>query len=357
MGSQIIKQCYRSLFFVLISCSVSGANGQIREEHPKKKELNLYSARHYQSDEILYKNFTEKTGIKINRIEANDNALVERLKSEGNKSPADVIMLVDASRLWKTENEGLFQPIHSKYLEERIPENLRSKKDASGSTWFGLTTRARMIVYNKSKVASANVDTYEKLADPINQGLVCTRSGSHPYMLSLIGSMIELHGEKATENWAKGMVTNMARSPKGGDTDQIKAVASGECGVTLSNSYYLARLIKSSKPEDQAIIQNIGFVWPNQQSTGTHINITGAGVAKNAPHPKAAIEFMEYLVSDDAQKYFANGNNEWSVVKSIQLENDTLKKLGNFIAENVSVDAMAKNQKNAQKILDRVGYR
>ena len=357
MDSQKIQQGCRFLILGWVCCYGNMVGAQTPETIPEKKELNLYSARHYQADETLYKKFTEKTGIKINRIEATDNALVERLKSEGNQSPADVIMLVDASRLWKSENEGLFQPIHSKYLEERIPENLRSKKDLFGSTWFGLTTRARMIVYNKAKVPANHVDTYEKIAEPINKGLVCTRSGSHPYMLSLIGSMIELNGEKATEAWAKGMVNNMARSPKGGDTDQIKAVASGECGVTLTNSYYLARLIKSNKLEDQEVVSKIGFIWPNQQTTGTHINITGAGVAKNAPHPKAAIEFMEYLASDEAQKYFANGNNEWAAVKTVEVENDTLKKLGNFIAENVSVEAMAKNQKTAQKILDRAGYR
>ena len=357
MGHRKFQQ-HISFLIVLVGCGFGFiTNAQTNTASSSEKELNLYSARHYQTDELLYSEFTKKTGIKINRIEASDNALFERLKSEGNKSPADVIMLVDASRLWKSENEGLFKPIHSKLLEEKIPENLRSKKDTYGSTWFGLTTRARMIVYNKSKVKPSDIDTYEKLAHPINKGLVCTRSGSHPYMLSLIGSMIELRGEQATEEWAKGMVSNMARSPKGGDTDQIKSVATGECGVTLTNSYYLARLMKSSKTEDQTMMSNIGFIWPNQQTTGTHINITGAGVAKNAPHPKAALEFMEYLVSDDAQKYFANRNNEWAVVKTVEVENDVLKKLGNFISENVPVEAMAKNQKLAQKILDQVGYR
>jgi iron(III) transport system substrate-binding protein len=321
------------------------------------KTLNLYSARHYQTDEALYSDFTKKTGIKINRIEADDNALAERLKSEGANSPADVILMVDAARLWRAQIDGFFKPIHSQYLESRIPANLRSKPDPEGSTWFGFSTRARLVVYNKAKVNPQDVDTYEKLAEPMNKGKVCTRSGAHPYMLSLIGAMIERRGEAATEEWAKGMVANMARPPRGGDTDQIKAVASGECGVALANSYYLVRLLRSTKPEDQAIVSNIGFVWPNQKTTGTHINIAGGGVAKNAPHSQAAIQFLEYLASDSAQEYFANGNNEWPVVKSVKIENPGLKMLGSFKAENISIAAIGKNQIAAQRLLDRVGYK
>ena len=321
------------------------------------KELNLYSARHYQTDEALYSDFTKKTGIKINRIEADDNALAERLKSEGANSPADVILMVDAARLWRAQIDGFFKPIQSKYLESRIPENLRSKSEPEGSTWFGFSTRARLVVYNKAKINPLDVDTYEKLAEPINKGKVCTRSGAHPYMLSLIGAMIERRGEKATEEWAKGMVVNMARPPRGGDTDQIKAVASGECGVALTNSYYLVRLLRSNNPEDQAIVSRIGFAWPNQKTTGVHINIAGGGVAKNAPHSKAAIQFLEYLASDSAQEYFANGNNEWPVVKSVKIENEGLKILGPYKAENISIAAIGKNQIAAQRLLDRVGYK
>jgi iron(III) transport system substrate-binding protein len=321
------------------------------------KELNLYSARHYQTDEALYSDFTKKTGIKINRIEADDNALAERLKSEGANSPADVILMVDAARLWRAQIDGFFKPLQSKYLENRIPANLRSQSEPEGSTWFGFSTRARLMVYNKSKVNPLDVDTYEKLAETVNKGRVCTRSGAHPYMLSLIGAMIERRGELATEEWAKSMVANMARPPRGGDTDQIKAVASGECGVALTNSYYLVRLLRSTKPEDQAIVSKIGFIWPNQQTTGVHINIAGGGVAKNAPHPQAAKQFLEYLASDSAQEYFANGNNEWPVVKSVKIENEGLKALGPFKAENISIAAIGKNQIAAQRLLDRVGYK
>ncbi len=319
--------------------------------------MNLYSARHYQTDEVLYSNFTKQTGIKINRIEADDNALFERLKTEGKNSPADVIVMVDAARIWRAEIEGFFQPVQSKILNTRIPANLRGKDDGKGAEWYGFSTRARLIVYNKDKVNPANVATYESLADPVNKGKVCTRSGSHPYNLSLIGSMIERHGEKATEQWAKNMVANFARPPRGGDTDQIKGVASGECGVAIANSYYYVRLLRSTKPEDIAAMKNVGFVWPNAKTSGTHFNIAGGGVAKNAPHRDAAVKFLEYLASDEAQTYFADGNNEWPAVSKVQVQNPALESLGKFKMENVSVASIGKNQIAAQRILDRVGYK
>ncbi len=319
--------------------------------------LNLYSARHYQTDEALYAEFTKQTGIKINRIEADDNALLERLRSEGKNSPADVILMVDAARLWRAEIDGLFQPIQSKVLDARIPKNFRSNDIGKGSQWFGFSSRARVIVYDKASINPKTIDTYEKLAEPANKGKVCTRSGSHPYMLSLIGAMYELQGEAKTEAWAKGMVANMARAPKGGDTDQIRAVASGECGVVLTNSYYLARLMRSTKPADMQVVAKVGLIWPNQNGSGTHMNISGGGVASNAPNKAAAIKFLEYLASDSAQQYFANGNNEWPIVKSVKTSNEALNKLGSFKQENVSIAAIGKNQIHAQKILDRVSYK
>ncbi len=325
--------------------------------HAQEKVLNLYSARHYQTDEQLYSNFTKQTGIKINRIEAEDNPLLERLKNEGKNSPADVVLLVDAARLWRAQIDGLFQPVKSKALDARIPANLRGKDDGKGSEWYGFSTRGRIIVYNKANVKPEDVSTYESLADPKNKGKVCTRSGSHPYMLSLIGSLIEHDGEAATEKWAHGMVTNFARPPRGGDTDQIKGVASGECGVAVANTYYYVRLLRSTKPEDKELMSKVGFIWPNQKTSGTHLNISGGGVAKNAPHRDAAVKFLEYLASDEAQGYFANGNNEWPVVSSAVAANPTLESLGKFKAENISIATVGKNQIAAQKILDRVGYK
>jgi iron(III) transport system substrate-binding protein len=242
-------------------------------------------------------------------------------------------------------------------LDARIPKNFRSNDIGQGSQWFGFSSRARVIVYNKASMNPKDIDSYEKLADPINKGKVCTRSGSHPYMLSLIGAMYERQGEAKTEAWAKGMVANMARAPKGGDTDQIKAVASGECGVALTNSYYLARLMRSTKPADMQVVAKVGLIWPNQASSGVHMNIAGGAVASYAPNKAAAIKFLEYLSSDSAQQYFANGNNEWPVVKSVKTSNEALNKLGNFKQENISIASIGKNQIYAQKILDRVSYK
>jgi iron(III) transport system substrate-binding protein len=334
--------------------SAAASSSAIAQE---EKVLNLYSSRHYQTDEQLYSNFTRQTGIKINRIEAEDNPLLERLRNEGKNSPADVILMVDAARLWRAQIEGLFQPVKSKVLDARIPANLRGKDDGNGSEWYGFSTRGRVIVYNKANVNPEDVSTYESLADPKNKGKVCTRSGSHPYMLSMIGSMIERNGEAATEKWAQGVVNNFARPPRGGDTDQIKGVATGECGVAVANTYYYVRLLRSNKPEDKELISKVGLIWPNQKTSGTHLNISGGGVAKNAPHREAAVKFLEYLASDEAQTYFANGNNEWPVVKSAVASNPALESLGKFKAENVSIATIGKNQIAAQKILDRVGYK
>ncbi len=319
--------------------------------------LNLYSARHYQTDEALYQNFTQATGIRIQRIDADDAGILARLKTEGAASPADVILLVDASRLWRAEVDGLFQPLRSKTLETRIPSTLRGKDDGQGSQWFGFSTRARVIVYNKASVKAEDVDTYEKLAAPQNKGKLCVRSGSHPYNLSLFGSMLEHLGPAATETWLAGLVANMARNPKGGDTDQILGVASGECGMALTNTYYLARLMRSTKPEDQKAIANVGIVFPNQTSFGTHVNIAGGAVARYAKNRDAAVRFLEYLASDQAQVYFADGNNEWPVVASVKVTNPALQTLGNFKRENIPASVVGLNQVKIQQMLDRVGFK
>ena len=315
--------------------------------------LNLYSARHYQTDEALYANFTKATGIRINRIEAGDEQLLERLKSEGANSPADVLLIVDASRLYGAQQLGLFQPVRSATLESRIPAALR---DPNGE-WFGFSSRARLIVYNKSRVRPSEVSTYESLADPANKGRVCVRSGSHPYNLSLVAAMIEHLGEPKAEAWARGVVANFARAPKGGDTDQIKAVAAGECDVALSNSYYYARILRSTKPEDREVAAKTGIVWPDQGSFGTHVNVSGAGVLRHAPHREAAVKFLEYLASDEAQRYFADGNNEWPAVKSVAVKNPALEAMGTFKADPLPIAVLGRNTPAAQKLVDRTGWR
>ena len=236
-----------------------------------------------------------------------------------------MILLVDAARLYRGEVDGLFQPIHSKLLEDAIPSNLRAQPTADGISWFGLSTRARVIVYNKAKVQPADVQNYESLADPKFKGQLCIRSGSHPYNLSLFGTVVEHMGDQKAEGWIQGMKANLARPPKGGDTDQIKAVASGECTIGVTNSYYLARMMRSGKPEDQAVVGKIGVVFPNQSSWGTHLNIAGGAVARHAKNKDNAVKFLEYLASPAAQNYFANGNNEWPAAKGVELDNPALK--------------------------------
>jgi iron(III) transport system substrate-binding protein len=321
--------------------------------------INLYSARHYPTDEALYSDFTKATGIKINRVDSDDAGIIARLRAEGAASPADVILLVDAARLWRGEVDGMFLPVKSKILESAIPAQLRAKPTDEGSAWFGLSTRARVVVYDKLKIKREDVDTYEKLGDPKNKGQLCLRSGSHPYNLSLFGSMVEHLGAEKTESWLKGMVENMARSPKGGDTDQIKAVASGECGIAVTNTYYLARLMRSTNPADKAVAERVGVVFPNQQSWGTHVNVAGGAVARNAKNQANAVKFLEYLVSPDAQNHFANGNNEWPVVKGLKLDNPALLAMtgGNFKSELVPISAVGMNQIKVQQMLDRVGFK
>jgi iron(III) transport system substrate-binding protein len=321
--------------------------------------INLYSARHYPTDEALYSDFTKATGIKINRVDSDDAGIIARLKAEGSASPADVILLVDAARLWRGEVDGLFLPIKSKALETAIPSQLRAKPTDDGTAWFGLSTRARVVVFDKLKVNKADVDTYQELADTKNKGKLCIRSGSHPYNLSWFGAMTEHLGPAATEVWLKGMVDNMARAPKGGDTDQIKAVASGECGIAVTNTYYLARLMRSTNPADKAVTERVGVVFPNQQSWGTHVNVAGGAVARYAKNQANAVKFLEYLVSPDAQNHFANGNNEWPVVKGMKLDNPALQAMtgGSFKSELVPISAVGMNQIKVQQMLDRVGFR
>ncbi|MCP3022784.1 Fe(3+) ABC transporter substrate-binding protein [Cupriavidus basilensis] len=321
--------------------------------HAQEKVLNLYTARHYQTDEALYANFTKQTGIKINRIEGQEDPLLERIKSEGANSPADVFITVDIGRLWRAQQAGVFAPLKSSVLESRIPANYR---DPNGD-WFGFSARARVIAYNKAAVKPGDIKNYEDLADPKWKGKLCIRSSGHVYNLSLMSSLIAHDGEAKTEQWTRGVVANLARAPKGGDTDQLKAVAAGECDIAVANTYYIARILKSAKPEDKAVADKLGVLWPNQASQGVHMNISGGGMLKHAPNKASARAFLEYLASDDAQRYFADGNNEWPVVESVKISNPALEALGSFKADKISVAELGKHQPQAQKLADKAGYK
>lgn len=334
----------RSFAAALLAAGAAGA-------HAQAQVLNLYTARHYQTDEALYANFTKETGIKINRIEGKEDELLERIKNEGASSPADVFITVDASRLEIADKAGVFAPAQSKVLDTRVPAHLRT------ANWLAFSTRARVIVYNAKTIKPEWVQTYEDLADPRLKGQICVRSGSHPYNLSLGAAIITQHGEAKAEQWAKGVVANLARAPKGGDTDQLRAVAAGECGVALSNSYYVARLMRSTKPEDVKDMAALTVVWPNQKTWGTHLNVSGGGLIKTAPNKANAIKFLEYLASDSAQNYFADGNNEWPVVKTSSVKNPALDKLGAFKADETPLAKWAPATATAQKVFDRAGWR
>jgi iron(III) transport system substrate-binding protein len=334
---------------IAAACLIAAATAAIAAEEPV---LNLYSSRHYQTDEALYDNFTRQTGIKINRIEAAEDALLERLKNEGDKSPADVLVTVDAGRLWRAEQLGLFMPVKSALLAERVPPELRHPD----GLWFGFSTRARPIFYAKGRVDPKDLRDYEDLANPKFKGKVCIRSSSAMYNLSLMSSMIAADGSARAEAWARGVVANFARDPKGGDTDQLKAVAAGECDIAVSNTYYFVRLMKSGNPADRAAAEKIGVIFPNQDNRGAHVNISGAGVLRYAPHRENAVKFLEYLASDAAQSYFANGNNEYPVSARVKA-NPELESLGAFKKDAINVSMYGKNQPAAQQIYDRAGWK
>jgi len=314
--------------------------------------LNLYSARHYDTDNALYESFTKKTGIKVNLVEAKAEELIERIKSEGANSPADLIITVDAGNLSRAKEAGILQPVSSKVLETAVPASLR---DPEGH-WFGLSKRARVIVYNKDKVKPSDLSTYEALTDPKWKGRILVRSSNNVYNQSLVGSMLEVNGPQKTEEWARGVVANFARPPEGNDTAQIKAVAAGQGDIAIANSYYVARLLKSDKPEDKAIAQKIGVFFPNQNERGAHVNISGGGVVKTAPNKEGAIKFLEYMVSPEAQEIFAKSNYEYPVLEGAALD-PVVASLGQFKADATNAAAFGKNNPEALKIMDRAGWK
>jgi iron(III) transport system substrate-binding protein len=278
--------------------------------------------------------------------------LIERIKSEGANTPADVLMTVDAGNLWRAQEAGLLQPISSKELQAAVPNNLR---DSRGH-WFGLSKRARVIVYNKSRVKPSQLSTYEDLANPKWKGRLIIRSSSNVYNQSLVGSMLAVHGGKKTEDWAKGVVANFANPPKGNDTAQIKDVAAGSADLTIVNTYYVVRLMESKKPEDREIASKIGVFFPNQRDRGTHVNISGGGVVKNSDNRAAAILFLEYLVSPEAQAILAKGNNEYPVRAGVAVD-PLVASLGKFKEDRLNASVYGRNNAEALKLMDRAGWK
>ena len=323
----------------------------IQEDDAGPSEVNVYSSRHYDTDDALYEEFTQSTGIKVNRIEADADALIERIKSEGEFSPADVFITVDAGRLWRAEEADILAPATSEVLEQRVPANLRHPD----GLWFGLSTRARVIVYRKELEDLQSLATYADLADPAHRGQVCIRSSSNIYNISLMAALISRWGPEQAEEWAKGVIENFARDPQSNDTGQIRAVAAGECGIAVVNTYYLARLAASDDPEDQAVADAVGIVFPNQDEEGTHVNISGAGVVKTSPNRENAIRLLEYLTEPSAQSYFANGNNEYPVVEGVAPAAPVIA-LGEFKWDTLNASELGRNQAEAVRVFDRAGW-
>jgi iron(III) transport system substrate-binding protein len=338
---------------VTILATLAVTVGCERKPDTAEGKLNIYSARHYQSDEALYEAFTRATGIQVQRIEGTDDALIERILQEGDASPADVLITVDAGRLWRAEQAGIFQAAESPQLRNRIPSHLRHPE----GKWFGFSSRARMIFFDPERIEAGAIKNYEDLADPRWKGELCVRSGGHVYNLSLTASMIARHGLENAETWARGMVANFARDPQGGDTDQIKAVAAGECGIALANSYYFARMLASEDAADRETVARLGWVFPNQEDRGTHVNISGAGIVAGAPNAAQALAFLEYLASSEAQTLFARGNNEYPVVAGAALDNPALEQLGSFKADPLDAALYGEHQAEAQRALDRAGWK
>lgn len=309
--------------------------------------LVLYTARHYDADYALYEAFTEETGIEIEVVEADGDLLIERVKADGASNPPDVIVTVDAGRLWRATEEGLFAPTRSDILEERVPA---SRRDPEGR-WFAISKRARVIVYAEDRVSEDALQGYESLADPAFEGRICARSSGNIYNISLLSALIDRWGEERAQEWATAVAGNLARAPQGGDTDQIEAVEAGECDVAIVNHYYYARMAR----EDASSVDGLAVFWP-EQGEGVHVNISGGGVGANARHPELARRFLEFAVSDEAQRFFPELTNEYPAVEGIAYDNPVLDRLGDFKADPLSAGKMGEHQQAAQRVFDRAGW-
>ncbi len=334
-------------FFALVLALATASATPVSAEG----EVNVYSARHYDTDDALLRRFTEETGIKVNIIEGKSDVLLARIGQEGDLSPADVFITVDAGRLRQAEEKGVFQPTKSKKLESQIPASLRHPD----GLWFGLTKRARVMVVSKDRVPEAVVLDYEDLVSPEWKGRVLIRSSSNIYNQSLVASIIEAVGPEKAEAWCKGIVGNLARTPQGGDRDQIRGVAAGEGDVAVVNHYYLARMIEGSEADREAA-SKVRVLFPNQQGRGTHVNVSGAGVVKNAPNRENAVRFIEFLAGNEAQARFASGNQEYPVAEGIDIT-PVLKGFGPYRPDQLNAAKLGSNNKTAVRIMDRAGWR
>ncbi len=316
------------------------------------EEVNIYSYRKEVLIRPLLDAFTAATGIRVNLVSGKADALLERLKSEGINSPADILLTTDVGRLYRAKQAGVFQPVRTPLLERSVPARYR---DPEGY-WYGLSVRARVIFYAPNRVDPATLSTYEALAGPEWKGRICIRSSSNIYNQSLLASMIANDGPEAAEAWAAGIVANLARKPQGGDRDQIKAVAAGQCDVAIANTYYYAGMLASTDRSQREAAAKVAIFWPNQQGRGAHVNISGAGITRGAPNKENAIRLLEFLVSEEAQKLYAEKVYEYPVRPGVAVAG-TVKQLGDFKADELNLAQLGKYNAEAVRIFDRVGWR
>lgn len=316
------------------------------------QEVNIYSARQENLIQPILERFTEQTGIEVNLITGGADELIQRLDLEGVNSPADVLLTVDVGRLYRAKQMELLQPVDSDVLQSQIPQQYRDPDN----TWFAMSLRSRVIVYNGNTVDSSQLSTYEDLADSRWDDSICIRSSSNIYNQSLVASLVSHHGVEETEQWARGLVDNMARDPQGGDRDQISAVAVGQCDLAVVNSYYLGGMLNSSVAEQREIAEQVELFWPNQDGRGAHINISGAGLTRSAPNPENGVRLMEFLVSDEAQRWYAETNNEYPVRDSVEVS-ETLQEWGEFEADDIALEELGIHNAEAVRLMDRAGWR
>ncbi len=338
----------KNIVLVLLVLSLFSCKNQTQ----KGDVLNVYTHRHYESDQELFKLFEEKTGIKVNVINASADELIQKMSLEGRNSPADVLITVDAGRLHRAKTSDLLQPISSKILDSIVPAHLKDKDNQ----WFAVTKRARVIAYAKDRVNPEELSTFEALTDEKWHNKLVIRSSGNIYNQSLLASIIANHGEEYAKEWVAGIVKNMARTPRGNDRDQVKAVAAGEGDLAIVNTYYIGLMENSSNPEEVQVTQSIGLFFPNQETTGTHINVSGAGVAKYAPNKENAIKFLEFLVSEEAQSVFALSNYEYPINNNVEVS-ETLKRWGDFREDTMNLSLLGENNKNAVILFDEGGWR
>ena len=340
----------RMIAMLVGAATLAGCSGG--EKAAGTQEVNLYTARHYDSDQALYDRFTKETGIKINRIEGKADELIARMKSEGANSPADLFITADAGALWRAQDAGLFQPVQSEALTARIPANLREPD----GNWYGIMRRARVVAYDAAKVKPEEIDDYAKLATPRFKGKICVRSSDSVYNLSLVGALIEAWGPAKAGEWTKGIVANMARAPEGGDRDQIRAVAAGVCEVAITNSYYYIRMASGDDAKDRAVTEKVKLAFPSLDGKGAHVNISGGGIAKNAPNKANAIKLLEFFASADSQTYISANNNEFPASPDVPAP-APVDAYASFTAHPMNVAAFAKRQPEAQSLMSAAGWR